>query len=280
MSVEGLDGAEGRGRGPRMRLHHQLEDHLRETIADLPPGTPISSERQLGASLGVSRTTVRLVIGRLVNEGVLSRSHGSGTFVSRPKIRQRLVALRGFTADIEAAGQRPGARLIRRGTVPATEHVAADLDVPDGTDVIYLERVRTVDDIPLTINRSHYRPDLTAILHNDVERQSVWDLLAREHGVSVARGLQTIDVVALGARDARLLGERPGALSVRLQMVTFGPDRRPVESIESLYRAGLVSFSMELFSEPCEGGQETQHGPAGRAGHRVDGKESGPGTSA
>lgn len=276
MTVVGRADTDRRSLVPRDRLYRQVEAHLLAMVADLQAGMSIPSERELTASLGVSRTTVRLAIGRLVGDGVLSRSHGSGTFVSRPKIRQRLVALRGFTADIEASGQRPGARLVQRGMVPATAQIAADLALTEGAAVIYLERVRTVDDVPLLINRAHYQPAFTSVLHADVENRSVWDLLMREHDVCIVRGVQTIDVVAVGARDAGLLGERPGALAVRLQMVTYDRDGRPVESIESLYRAGLSSFSMELFSEPCEG-----HGSSGEsdrsASMRGDAKEDGKG---
>ena len=66
-------------------------DLVLDLIEQLSVGDSIPSERQLSADFGVSRLTVRAALDDLVREGHLVRRHGSGTFVSEPKIAQELV---------------------------------------------------------------------------------------------------------------------------------------------------------------------------------------------
>ena len=84
-----------------------------DLIEQLGVGDAIPSERQLSTELGVSRLTVRAALDDLVREGLLVRRHGSGTFVSEPKIAQELT-MTSFTEDMQ-----------RRGMVPASQHARA-----------------------------------------------------------------------------------------------------------------------------------------------------------
>ena len=65
-------------------LHKQVENALRQEIESgiWAVGDRIPSEAQLSEKYGVSRVTVRNAISRLVEDGLLVRLQGKGTFVS------------------------------------------------------------------------------------------------------------------------------------------------------------------------------------------------------
>jgi DNA-binding LacI/PurR family transcriptional regulator len=65
---------------------NNLASALRDEIAQgvYGVGRPLPSERELSLSHGLSRTTVRRAIQQLVDEGVVYRLPGSGTFVGQP----------------------------------------------------------------------------------------------------------------------------------------------------------------------------------------------------
>jgi len=69
-------------------LYHQLKTILDQKIEqdEWSTGDMIPSELELQESYGLSRTTVRLALGEMVNEGRLVRQRGRGTFVSQPKL--------------------------------------------------------------------------------------------------------------------------------------------------------------------------------------------------
>ncbi len=64
-------------------LYAQLIAHFREQILDgtLPPGSRLPSELESAERFGVSRGTVRQAMSVLVNEGLVKRIQGRGTFV-------------------------------------------------------------------------------------------------------------------------------------------------------------------------------------------------------
>lgn len=69
-------------------LYAQIQEYIAERIlsGQLTPESKIPSERDLSEELEVSRMTIRKAITELVNEGLLERRHGSGTYVAKPKI--------------------------------------------------------------------------------------------------------------------------------------------------------------------------------------------------
>ena len=64
-------------------LYDQLVDLLHEKIEnEMGPGDMLPSERELCETYGLSRTTVRLALAELERQGLVTRQHGRGTFVS------------------------------------------------------------------------------------------------------------------------------------------------------------------------------------------------------
>jgi GntR family transcriptional regulator len=235
----------------RTALHHQLEDRVRSLAAALDPGSPIPSERELCSLFDVSRTTVRTAIGRLVAEGVLQRDHGRGTFVAETKVQQGLIATRSFSDVVARMGARPSSRLLERGLVAAPADVAEDLEIEIGAPVIYLERLRLVDDRPLVLDRAYFRSEFEALLEADVEHQSVWDLLAATYGIRAERAKETIEITSVGPEEARLLGEQVGAASFHIHLVTYDRFDKPIERVHNVCRAA-TRFHLELRSSDVD----------------------------
>lgn len=69
-------------------IYHQLSAQLRDMIkgGELKPGDRLPAEMDISKSLGISPMTARQAYTRLVEDGLLQRFHGKGTFVGpRPK---------------------------------------------------------------------------------------------------------------------------------------------------------------------------------------------------
>src|SRR5215210_2988344 len=138
--------------GPLPR-YYQLKEIIRERLrtGEWAPGSLIPSERELCERYGISRMTARQSISELVNEGLLYREQGKGTFVGHPKIAQQLLRLTGFTEDMRAREQRPGAKVLRAEMWPAAAATAERLRVRLGQPVYRLRRLRLADSEPLAL---------------------------------------------------------------------------------------------------------------------------------
>src|SRR5690349_19645318 len=110
-------------------LYDQLKEILRQEIAKgaYRPEEQLPSETQLVQRYNISRTTVRQALNDLVNEGILYRRQGKGTFVAPPKIEQELVRLTDFVEDMAQAGLNPSSKVISLTEEAASPEVAATL---------------------------------------------------------------------------------------------------------------------------------------------------------
>ncbi|MBB6170145.1 GntR family transcriptional regulator [Nocardiopsis mwathae] len=225
----------------------QLRDLLLDWIVEtgLSVDDPVPSERELGARYDLSRMTVRQTIDLLCSEGKLYRVPGKGTFVARPKIEMSL-ALASFTQDMLARGYRPGARDLIRRIIPASGHIARMMDIPPGSPVHHIERLRTADDEPMAVERSNIPVSIAPNLDSySLSGRSLYQILEQEFGILLDSGEQTIEAGICDAADARLLGLPHGSPVLSMQRRSFGKGAC-VELAISTYRADRYQLHSRL----------------------------------
>ena len=112
----------------RLPRYQRLADALRARIVDRSwkPGDRIPSENVIAEQFGVAPGTARQALAALVDEGLLERQHGRGTFVRRPSFDQSLFRFFRFSG---AAGERliPESRILRRSVDVMPSEVARQL---------------------------------------------------------------------------------------------------------------------------------------------------------
>src|SRR5947209_11637694 len=121
------------------------QDDTRSQVLDLMEsldvGMAIPSERQLSLDLKVSRLTIRAALDELVRDGYLDRRHGSGTYVTEPKIAQPLT-LTSFSEDMRRRGMVPGSRTLELATTLAGARLARRLQVSPAERLVRVKRLR------------------------------------------------------------------------------------------------------------------------------------------
>ncbi len=240
------------GKHNPLPLYQQLKAVIEDRIdaGEWLPGTQVPSERELCLQFKISRITVRQAIADLVNEGRLTRTQGRGTFVAYPRIEQRLSRLTGFTQDMHARGQRPGAQVLQLESVPALPSIARALQLKVGDPVILLKRLRLADGEPLAVETAHL-PDRVChgLLKEKLEGKSLYDFLRKNYNIHPARAEQQLEAVACPPVEANLLGVRKGSPVLHIHRTTYGHDGRPFEIVESFYRGDKYVFHAELNGE-------------------------------
>ena len=189
-----------------MTKQAETRDLVLDLIEQLSVGEAIPSERQLSADFGVSRLTVRAALDDLVREGYLVRRHGSGTFVSEPKIAQELT-MTSFTDDMRLRGLQPASKTLELRVTPAGARLGRLLHVSPSEPVVVAVRLRLADGESMAIETVHIRashvPGLTA---KDLEEHSFYEILRDRYGIVVVGGEQTIEPTVTDEDESNALG--------------------------------------------------------------------------
>jgi GntR family transcriptional regulator len=236
-------------------LYYQLKARIEEQIESghWKPGDRVPSESELGEFYRVSRTTVRQALAELVNQGMLLRIQGKGTFVAEPRIQQHLSQLTSFTQDMQARGKKPDSQVLRLELVSPPALVKEALQLRGHSQVILLQRLRLADAVPMAIENAYLHFEkCKAILDADIAGASLYQLL-QSVGVIPTRARQQWTAVACPAVEARLLGISKGGPVLRIQRTTYDQYDHPFEQVESYYRGDRYIFQAELSDHHLEG---------------------------
>lgn len=233
--------------GGAVPKHAQLRAWLQERADELPEGSALPSERVLMQRFEVSRGTVRKAVEGLIEDGVLSRSPGRGTFVGTSSAgrRGRLVTdvhLASFSRDMASRGLRPESVVLAMEKVVPGAGPRAHL----GVGACWrLERLRRADDAPMAYEESHLRAELLPDFAEAFDGGSVYDLLAHRYDVPVDAAEQVVWAEPADARLADLLEVEVGAPVMVFERRSTSRGR-PVEFVTSWYRADRYSLQMHL----------------------------------
>lgn len=193
--------------------------------------------------------TARNAMQRLVDDGLVVRLPGRGSFVAHRPVDRQLSNLRGFSEEMRARGMRPSSILVSGELRPAAPEEAVRLRVPVGSDVVVVERVRLADAVPMAYERAVLAPTCAGVLQVNLATSSLHAAMV-SIGVVPHHGQSSVTAQTAGAADRRHLkvGART-ALLIERRLIT-DEQSLPVEWTESRYvpdrYALTIDFTVEL----------------------------------
>lgn len=234
----------------RLPRYQQVRDELVALIAahHWRPGEAIPTEQALAKQYDVAVGTVRKAVDLLVAEGLLERFQGRGTFVRRASFDSSL--FRFFRFQTRQGERRiPESRILRREVVEAPSAVAATLQIPNGSKVIQMSRLRLIDDVPMLAEEIWLPFDRFAAFMQ-LELEQIGDLLYPVYEAQcnqiIASATETLTVEAIGPLHARLLRIEPGTPAVVIERLAYGYDRQPLEWRRSRGPASEFIYQAEI----------------------------------
>jgi GntR family transcriptional regulator len=221
----------------------------RISSGDLAPGQQLPTERELSETFKVSRVTVRRAIKALSESGMVYAIQGRGTFVASEHLTEPPNALLSFH-DL-AAGDHVavGARVIERSVRPATISEAEDFEIAPGAELLALERLRTLDDLPVALDVTLVPVSLNPSLPGlDWQVASLYSSLATA-GHSPVAADYSVEAQPADERSARLLATGVGAPLLVADSRTFDTEGRLIVSGRISYRGDRYRFRSRLTAE-------------------------------
>ncbi len=193
-------------------LYHQIKEDLTLQIRSgrWGPEDELPSEAELCQHYQVSRGTVRRAIADLVQQGLVHRAQGRGTFVSRPKFEGSVLGQYRLFRD----GGPPhdaGARVLRCERRQASPDIRRILNIGAHQEIFEIERVRSVQGTPISLQTSFVPASLcrgldVSDLSGDLTDDHLYDILEKKWGVIFARAEEYLEPVLADDYVAGVLG--------------------------------------------------------------------------
>ncbi|MBC8585151.1 GntR family transcriptional regulator [Youxingia wuxianensis] len=217
-------------------LYVQFGDKIRAMIqnGDLKYGQSIPSERELSETYSIDRKTIRKGLALLVEEELLVRIPGKGTYVSKPKIAYSMEEMGGYTQLFQEIGMRPSSRVIFTGQVSCGYRLSKVFGIPKDAALYKIVRIRMGDDEPIALETTY----LPYHLVEDIEKidfgiYSLYEIYA-ENGISPSRIRETVEAVELGAIEAKHLNLPVGEPAFLIIDTTYDNQGAVIEYTQGL----------------------------------------------
>jgi GntR family transcriptional regulator len=234
-------------RGSPVPFYFQLAGILEQQIVSQiwSAGDRMPSEPELCDHFGVSRSTVRQALARLEHEGLVARRKGHGTYVMdarRPSsLLQSAEGL--FQDEVDRLGSAVTSKVLRLETGELPAWASEALELPEGSDGVTIERLRSVDDLVAFYVVNHLPINLAkAVERLSDPNESLYRALADAEGVRVSGARRVLEAVDAGKKLARLLEVKPSAAIAFVESVSWDAEMRPFDC----YRAWVRTDRMKI----------------------------------
>lgn len=239
-------------RNSSLSLYHQLYQHLRDRIikGEWKPGDLFPKDADLEAEYQVSRITVRQALDLLVNENLVIRQRGKGSFVSNPINKTHAHNSFSFSEEMQRRDLTPATRVIDTLTAPVSALTAAQLQMEVGDELAIINRIRLANDEPQCLEQNflvhQYCP---GILTYDFNKKSLSSVLEEHYHIKLTKAHQTISAIIPTKEVAKQLAMFKNQPVLYVERIIYSQANIPVEYRRLYYRADRFSLQSEIHRE-------------------------------
>ena len=228
-------------------IYQQICDLIRIEInsGKLSPGSRVWSEHDIMEKFHVSRNTAQKAIETLVNEGIVSRVQGKGSFVTQPKVDYGLQYLASFTEETLGKGLKPTSKVICFNREHPNRNHANNLKISKNDWVYKLERLRLANEYPIAHQISIIPEKLCPGLQRyDFSEQSLYEVFEKDFKHILS--WQKIIVSPIVANDsiAEIFDILPQTPLLHTDSILYLAGGTPIESNKNVYLSERYQFTV------------------------------------
>ena len=212
-------------------LYYQIREDIREKIGsgDYPANSMIPSEAELCEIYGVSRVTVRRAVLDLVQEGLLTRGKGKGTFVAENYGLTAMNGVQSFTQELLGLNMRPSAKLLGCRIRTADSALRNVMGLGEGEKVVTISRLRLTNNEPCMVEVMNFPYSLVPGIEKENLEESIYCLLKGKYRQEVVSAKDIMEPIIIGDYESKLLELTKPAAGLRTNRIGYDANRRVIE---------------------------------------------------
>lgn len=228
-------------------LHVQIEEQLRVLIKaeNYQKGVKLPNEVDLSKQLGISRSTLRQSINKLVYEGLLTRKKGVGTFVIKTSINSKAQNWLSFSQEMKALGIEPKNYELHISWVKPNEELCLFFDIKDDTRILKLERLRGHEEFPFVYFVSFFNPRIGLTGNEDFSRP-LYEILEQDYNSIAKVSKEEISAISSDSKLSDKLELKIGDPILKRKRFVYDPGTRPLEWNVGFYKADSFTYTLEF----------------------------------
>ncbi len=235
---------------PLLPIYYQIKNKIQEWIVskEYSPGEQIPSETEIAKIFGVTRMTVRQAISLLIQEGLLYRKRGAGTFVTDdPNLLGRLgLDFTGFMDELFYQVSKSKTLAARIERVKTPKIVKEKLNTQDD-EIIKIERVRTLNGrvFAFTVN---FLPES---IGNRIDEAMLYEkpllkILEVDLDIEFDEAFQTIEASFSDQYVSEKLQIPSGSPILFVERIMYDKKKKPFELVQTSYRGDIYKYVVRL----------------------------------
>jgi len=230
-------------------LYYQLKELIKSGIArhHWKLGEMIPSENELAAGHGVSVGTVKKALSELVQEGILHRRQGKGTFVARPNFQRSFIRFFRYGLGQAREDVIPASRVLRSETIVPPGRVREILRLDEADQVLVIKRLRLFDQMPLMLEEL-YLPEkiFRGFDQVDISQALLYPIYDAKYQTPITWADEFLEPRIAGPEVAAALDLEPGAPVIFIERIAYTHGDRPVEFRSSFGRGDRFRYHIEI----------------------------------
>jgi GntR family transcriptional regulator len=228
-------------------LYFQIQEYFRDKIEnnDIKPGAQLPTERELSDELDVSRVTIRKAMRGLIAEGLCEKKVGKGIFVSDGKIPINVHKLEGTTELLKNTADAMETIVNEQKLILAGEKLANLLDLKKDDKILYLKRIRYINETPVIIEKTNLPLKLFPDLDKYDFSHSLYKILKEDYNTYPNKSRGCFNILMAKEEEARLLNLQLNTPLLVKKATIYSRQGIPIEYTDSVYRSDQFNFLVD-----------------------------------
>jgi len=232
-------------------IYKQIIKSIKKKISakEWKEGDKIPSEEEMVAELEVSRGTVRKAISVLVEDGILEKIQGKGTYIAKATISypfaQELVS---FAESMDQKHLNFATKVLVCEKVKPTPFLQDQLNIGENSPVLYLQRVRTVDTVPAILSNNWVSLERCPNLENiDYTKITLFDAIEESMGEKISYGTRDFLASKITPAQSKLMDLKVDDPILDMKQRTFNKQDDPLEVSDIYLRTDQYRVTSVLY---------------------------------